>query len=1027
MKINSIWLNQPIGIFKDKLTVKQLIFVVGLLMVVLALGVVYNLQKVIASSTVPVTGYATVLSTGEKIDFDSASGANVTIDNYTRQMAGYAWSEDIGWVSFGGVDNPDGPVRAGADGKLGLKAKTLNASDLDFGGSGSGVTAGGNAFDGYAWSDDLGWIDFSTVKAIGYDPDLTPPSNGSAITLKKSASGMLVSDGGWTNTNGYFAWQPATDNTGGSGVLGYCLYLGQDANADPKNTKGILGSSLIDTENACPYAVSGENIDLTIVGRLASAMTSSNTPYYFKIKAIDHSKNITTNPSVSFSFLYDNVAPINPNFINAPSQFLASKKVTILWPSTGADSASDDMSGVKGLQYRIGNGPWYGKDHTGSQDITDLLDNDGSYTTIDPEDFTNLQEGNNIVSFRTYDQAGNISDDLITTVIKINTDAPSAPRNVGASPSSSAQNNFAFSWQAPSAFKGTAGSLVYCYTVNVVPASGNCTFTAPGVTSLPSGAYATQPGENTFYVVARDEAGNINYEVASSVKFTANTSAPGLPINVDIADISVKATNNWKLALSWEKPASLGSGVAKYKIWRSTDGANFSEVASTSGTSFVDSELSQVKYYYKVQACDSANNCGVMSSVVDKTPTGRFTSPAVIVANPSVSTKTRSAVIVWSTDRTSDSRVQYGTASGQYFSSEAAQSTQVKTHRIELNNLQPDTIYYYKVRWTDEDGNTGSSSEIAFRTLPAPIVKDVTVNRVNLDSASIQVTAKGASKIKVYYGNSESFGGLKEINTSTMESSYGLELPGLSDGTKYYYKVNTVDAEGNEYDSNRVDNFITPAKPRIFNVQFQPVDGAPSSTQKISWQTNVPATSLLAYRTNGQPTKEVSDSKMTTEHSVTVEGLYDDSDYTVVAQSRDSQGNLAVSDEQHFKTALDTRPPKVSKLRVETSIRGVGNEARGQMIISWTTDEPATSQISYGKGSSGSSYSSSTAEDNALVYEHTVVISDLDTSQVYHLKAVSYDKARNKGESDDRSGIIGQPSDSVIDIIMGTLEKIFGL
>ena len=166
---------------------------------------------------------------------------------------------------------------------------------------------------------------------------------------------------------------------------------------------------------------------------------------------------------------------------------------------------------------------------------------------------------------------------------------------------------------------------------------------------------------------------------------------------------------------------------------------------------------------------------------------------------------------------------------------------------------------------------------------------------------------------------------------------------------------------------------------------------------------------------------------MTMSHSVIVEGLFDDSDYTVVAQSRDQYGNLAVSDEQNFKTALDTRPPTVSKLRVETSIRGIGNEARGQIIVSWTTDEPATSHVSYGKGSSGSSYSSSTAEDNALVTEHTVVISDLDTSQVYHLKAVSYDKARNMGESEDRSAIIGQASDSVIDIILGTLEKIFGL
>ena len=166
---------------------------------------------------------------------------------------------------------------------------------------------------------------------------------------------------------------------------------------------------------------------------------------------------------------------------------------------------------------------------------------------------------------------------------------------------------------------------------------------------------------------------------------------------------------------------------------------------------------------------------------------------------------------------------------------------------------------------------------------------------------------------------------------------------------------------------------------------------------------------------------------MVVEHSITIEGLEDDSIYEVTAVSRDSLGNQATSDKQNFKTALDTRAPKISNLRVEVSIRGVGSEARGQLVVSWKTDEPATSQVSYSKGGSGDTYSSNTSEDAALLTEHVVVISDLDTSQVYHLKTVSRDKAGNTGASDDRSAIIGQPSDSVVDIILGTLEKIFGL
>lgn len=83
-----------------------------------------------------------------------------------------------------------------------------------------------------------------------------------------------------------------------------------------------------------------------------------------------------------------------------------------------------------------------------------------------------------------------------------------------------------------------------------------------------------------------------------------------------------------------------------------------------------------------------------------------------------------------------------------------------------------------------------------FKTLPAPSVKDVSVSRVNLSSATVNLTSKQASKVKIYYGLSEGFGGLEQVNTSTAESSYSVQLTGLNDGSTYYYKVNTVDAEG---------------------------------------------------------------------------------------------------------------------------------------------------------------------------------------------------------------------------------------
>jgi hypothetical protein len=49
--------------------------------------------------------------------------------------------------------------------------------------------------------------------------------------------------------------------------------------------------------------------------------------------------------------------------------------------------------------------------------------------------------------------------------------------------------------------------------------------------------------------------------------------------------------------------------------------------------------------------------------------------------------------------------------------------------------------YYYKTKWTDEDGNTGVSTEKSFKTEDAPTVKDVSATKVGLDSTTIKFTS----------------------------------------------------------------------------------------------------------------------------------------------------------------------------------------------------------------------------------------------------------------------------------------------
>jgi hypothetical protein len=182
----------------------------------------------------------------------------------------------------------------------------------------------------------------------------------------------------------------------------------------------------------------------------------------------------------------------------------------------------------------------------------------------------------------------------------------------------------------------------------------------------------------------------------------------------------------------------------------------------------------------------------------------------------------------------------------------------------------------------------------------------------------------------------------------------------------------------------------------------------------------------VTYGLTGTNGDTILDTKMVTDHTVIVKNLKDSSEYFLFATSSDVDGNKAVSDRQNFRTALDTRAPKVSDVVVESSIKGTGADARGQIVVTWKTDEPATSQVAYGEGGGGT-YSGATVEDARPKTEHTVVISDLSVSTVYYLQPISRDAANNDSKSDEQSAIIGRPTDNVLSIIMNALLRTFGL
>jgi len=856
--------------------------------------------------------------------------------------------------------------------------------------------------------------------SIFYLKDNDPPEEPVLISALNEEGGEIeLVSGGWYNyPHPYFEFQ-ATDNCNPSpgcgegvlpccsGIAGYWVYFGTDSDADPE----LEGIQTTNNYYVADNLVSGEI-------------------YYLRIKSYDLNGNTSDTFSL-FTYQYDNSPPLPPGYILTPPGFLQTKHFTFTWPvPPSSDAGFDDHSGLEGYQYKINDCKWYGLNHTEIEnDINDFIPAEiGGYETQEEYDYDCLKEGTNYIYIRSRDSAGNFSTETVQGFVRINTQAPAAPRNLKVTPSSSDRNSFSFSWDEP--LNPPAPIAEYHYSINSLPTETNHYTTKNRY--LNAGPFATLKGQNTFYVVAVAEGGAVNYENYASVNFYCNAPAPGIPKNLDIFDASIRETKSYKIGLTWDSPDNQGEGFSGYKIYRSTkpnascqnNFSDFQEIATTTTTAYIDSNLESKRYYYCVVAFNNTNQQSSPSDTVYLTPTGRWKTPPNLTDGPRAISGVRSARISWLTDRGSTSFVRIGTRSGVYMG-EFGSLEKVISHNVTISGLNPATTYFYRVIWVDDDGNQGISDEYSFTTKPAPRIFDTKVVDVSLDFAYLQFTVENSIQAKIYYGKNTSYGGVLIVPTSTQKSTYTIKFSNLDDDTLYYYMIELYDSDGNKYQFEE-HTFKTLPRPKVFNIEIQQIFDRPSPTLEITYKSNTDISSVVKYYPQNSlaDQKEFVDLKLKREHKVEIGGLKDNTIYILEISGYDKFGNRAISEIKQFTTATDTRPPKIFDISLKTSIKGQGDKAEAQIVVSWKTDEPSTSQVGF--GTAEGSYSNYTIEDERKVTDHNVLISGLKTSSIYHLIVISSDNAGNKSVSEDKAILTPKATESVLDLIFKSLKEIFG-
>ncbi|HEX7965167.1 MAG TPA: LamG-like jellyroll fold domain-containing protein [Gammaproteobacteria bacterium] len=114
--------------------------------------------------------------------------------------------------------------------------------------------------------------------------------------------------------------------------------------------------------------------------------------------------------------------------------------------------------------------------------------------------------------------------------------------------------------------------------------------------------------------------------------------------------------------------------------------------------------------------------------------------------------------------------------------------------------------------------------------------------------------------------------------------------------------------------------------------------------------------------------------------------------HTLSAVARDAAGNVSTAGNVTVTTFIYVPPPVISS--VSASVTGSSS-----VTLSWSTDQPANSQVAYG---TTTAYGSTSVLDTALATAHALVLTGLVPGTLYHYQVISRDSTGQASVSADQ-------------------------
>jgi hypothetical protein len=288
-------------------------------------------------------------------------------------------------------------------------------------------------------------------------------------------------------------------------------------------------------------------------------------------------------------------------------------------------------------------------------------------------------------------------------------------------------------------------------------------------------------------------------------------------------------------------------------------------------------------------------------------------------------------------------------------------------------------------------GNTGVVYS-STASIPPVITSGPTISNITTTSATVSWTTDKSSSSLVVFGASatslsEQFGPAGGVLTS----SHAVTINRLTKGTTYFYKVRSVDVDGNQVDS-AVGSFTTDpgdiTAPTITAGPFLSVDSA--SLVTITWETNEVSSTIVEYGVNDVTENSVGRTDdLTLFHQVKVSGLQPSQRYVWRVKSRDASGNDVVSATQTIATP---NSPFISGFSIT-------DVTLSSAVVQWNTSTSSTTRVEIGTRTAG--YDRVLTE-TPFVTSHVVRLSGLVSGTTYYLRVSGVDQAGNVLQSDEK-------------------------